>query len=60
LTFYVFVILRNSALLQLILDEKKHTDRSGGGAAEPSAAGRSKRVRAAAVAEDKENFDGDD
>ena len=46
--------------LQLILDEKKHSDRSGGGAAEPSAAGRSKRVRAAAVAEDKENFDGDE
>ena len=47
-------------LLQLILDEKKHSDRAGGGAAEPSAAGRSKRVRAAAVAEDKENFDGDE
>ena len=46
--------------LQLILDEKKHSDRSGGAAADPSAAGRSKRVRAAVVAEDKENFDGDD
>jgi energy-coupling factor transporter ATP-binding protein EcfA2 len=48
------------AFVQLILDEKKHSDRSGGGAAEPSAVGRSKRVRAAAISEDKENFDGDD
>jgi energy-coupling factor transporter ATP-binding protein EcfA2 len=47
-------------LFQLILDEKKHNDRSGGAAAEPSAAARGKRVRAAAVSEDKENFDGDD
>jgi len=49
-----------SQALKLILDEKKHSDRAGGGAAEPSGAGRGKRVRAVAVTEDKENFDGDD
>ena len=57
---FLFPHFLTRLFLQLILDEKKHSDRSGGGAAEPSAAGLSKRVRAAAVVEDKENFDGDE